>query len=95
MAFMISNRNFRFGMRAFCDCCGKEVFDGDCNVLADREIGDGENARIVIACKVGCTLKIDPHKKMANQELGACVIYLINNAKINIEETVKWLGHFN
>ena len=84
MAFMISQRNGRFGMRAFCDCCGREVVDGECNVLSKKLMEHGENAEIFIACKVGCTNAIDPNKKLGFLELGQSVFYLVNNAKIDL-----------
>lgn len=85
MGFKISNRKGRFGMRAFCDVCGKEVTDGDCNVLTKRIINEGENAEITIACKAQCTDNFDPSKDMANQELGMCIFHVINNSGIDIQ----------
>lgn len=84
MAFMISQRNGRYGMRAFCDCCGREVVDGECNVLSKKSMEHGENAEIFIACKVDCTNAIDPHKKLGWMDLGQSVFYLVNNAKIDL-----------
>jgi len=50
-----------------------------------RQIEEGCEAEIKIACKVGCTHGIDPKKNLANMELGACILYLKNNAKIDDE----------
>ena len=84
MAFMVAQRNGRYGMRAFCDCCGREVIDGECNVLSKKWMEHGENAEIYIACKGNCTDTIDPHKKLGWMDLGQSVFYLVNNAKIDL-----------
>ena len=84
MAFMIAQRNGRYGMRAFCDCCGREVVDGECNVLSKKSMENGENAEIFITCKGDCTDAIDPNKKLGFLELGQSVFYLVNNAKIDL-----------
>jgi hypothetical protein len=89
MGLKITNRDYRYGMRAFCDHCGEEVLDGQCNVLSSREIPEGGEVDFVIACKHPCTKAIDPRNRLANQELGECLVYLINNAKVDIEKTKK------
>ena len=91
MAFMIARRNGRFGMRAFCDWCGEEVIDGHCNILSPRQIEEGCEVEIKIACKVGCTHGIDPKNRLANMELGACILYLKNNAKIDDERARRMI----
>jgi hypothetical protein len=76
-------------MRSFCDHCGKEVLNGECNILAARNIDENDDAEIMIACKFGCTDKVDPKKQMANQELGQCVLHLTVNAKIDVHEEME------
>ena len=93
MGFMIARRNGRYGMRAFCDRCGKEVIDGMCNVLSRRDIAEGSEADIKIACKAVCTDAIDPKGKLANQELGVSVVYLTNNARIDVELAKRIVWH--
>ena len=85
MALEIASEGGRYGMRAHCDYCGIEVTDGDCNVLSDRLIADSGSVAVKIACKSPCTWKLDPERKMANQELGRCIFHLVNNAKIDID----------
>jgi hypothetical protein len=84
MGFRIARKNYRYGMRAFCDNCGKEVVDGECNVLSARDIEEGRSVEVMVACKVGCTDKIDPRRLMANQELGQCILHLTTNARIDV-----------
>ncbi len=89
MGFRIANRNGRYGMRAFCDHCGVEVKDDECNVLTLRRIDEGDSEPITIACKVHCTDAIDPKRRMANQELGQCVLHLTVNANIDVAEEME------
>jgi hypothetical protein len=77
-------------MRAFCDNCGREAVRDVCNVLAARNIEEGDDAEILIACKVDCTIKIDPKGLMANQELGQCVLNLTVNCKIDVRKEMEF-----
>ena len=91
MTFSIRKNNDRLGIAAFCDVCGKHVVDDECNVLSPREIADGAIAPVKIACKIRCTDIIDPDSEFANQELGACVLQIVANSKVDLEaERQTW-----
>jgi hypothetical protein len=58
-------------------------------------IDEGDSAPIAIACKGHCTNAVDPLKKLANQELGMSVFFLVNNAKIDMKRQAEVADGFS
>jgi hypothetical protein len=86
MAVELLARNGRYGFRAYCDMCGKELLSGSGNVLTKRRPANGERVPIQLACKEMCTDRLDPKKQLANSEIDTLLLNLVVNCEVDIDE---------